>query len=215
MRLSLRTILLGAFASAWLVLSPYSTPSAHAILVQELTLNASNVQVVQNPGQTDVLNMSLIVTGRGDGGAGPLSCDPENDDLIESGVHVGVYAGSCSNYFSLCFGIAGCPTLPFSYFVNPYVEHDIGSTSYGTFFGLNGPGTVASKIVALATPPGACGRWTINLQATGLDLSSITSSPMALLLNDSDNIFPICDDVAVKIGNGIVKSAQGAHSVRH
>jgi hypothetical protein len=213
MRLSLRTILLGGFASALLVLAPYSTPPAHAIPA-EVQLNASNVQVVQNPGQTDVLNMSLIVTDRGDGPIEDL-CDGEKDDLLETGVHVGVYVGTCANFFSLCFGIAGCPTLPFSYFVNPYVEHDIGSTSYGTFFGLNGPGTVASKIVALATPPGACGRWRINLQATGLDLSSITSSPMALLLNDSDNIFPICDDVAVKIGNGIVKSAQGAHSVRH
>jgi len=211
MKSSLRITLLGAFASALLVLAPYSTPPAHAIPA-EVQLNAYKVQVVQNPGQTAVLNAALVVTDRGDGPLGDL-CDSEKDDLLESGVHVGVYAGTCTNYFSLCFTV-GCPTLPFSYFVNPYVEHEVGTASYGTFFGLNGPGTVASKIVALATPPNTCGRWVINLQATGLDLSSITSSPMALILNDSDNLFPICDDVVVQIGNGIVKPHQGLHRAR-
>jgi hypothetical protein len=108
----------------------------------------------------------------------------------------------------------GCPTLPFSYFLNPYVEHEIGSSSYGTFFALNGPGTVASKIVALTTPEYTCGSWSINLQATGLDLSSITSSPVALLLNDSDNLFPLCSEVNANIGTGIVKPHHGVHSVR-
>ena len=211
MRQWLRVVLTGGSVWALMALLPYAISPAHA---QEIHLNSSNVQVVHNvAANTDVLNLSLNVESDGEGGLDP--CDSEKDDLLETGVHVGVYVGTCANFFSLCFGIAGCPTLTFSYFVNPYVEHDIGSTSYGTFFGLNGPGTVASKIIALATPPGACGRWTINLQATGLDLSSITSSPIALLLNDSDNIFPICNDVAVKIGNGIVKPAQGAHSVRH
>ena len=214
MKPSLRITLLGAFASALLVMSPYSTSPAHALLAEELTLNSSNVQVVQNPGQTDVLNMALVVTSHGDEFAIGLLCDGEDDDLLESGVHVGVYAGTCSNYFNLCFTV-GCPTLSFSYFLNPYVEHEIGSSSYGTFFALNGPGTVASKIVALTTPEYTCGSWSINLQATGLDLSSITSSPVALLLNDSDNLFPLCADVNVNIGTGIVKPHHGVHSVRH
>ena len=212
MRLSARVTLIAAFASTFLVLAPYSTPPAHAV-PPELQLNASTIQVVQNPGQTDVLNMSLTVTNRGDGPIGDL-CDAEKEDLLESGVHVGLYVGSCFLFFETCFNVS-CPPLTFSYFVNPYVEHDIGTTSYGTFFATNGPGTVASKIVALATPLNTCGKWTINLQATGLDLSSITSSPIGLVVNDSDNHFPICNDVTVQIGNGIVKPSRGVHHARH
>jgi len=208
MRQWVRVTLMGAFASALLGLLPYAIAPANA--QNEISLNSSTVQVVHNvPANTDVLNMSLNVTSAGDSG----DCDGGADDLLETGVHVSVSSFSCLDFAIFC-GIIACPTLDFDAQVN-YVEHDIGSLSYGTSFGPNAGGSVSSKIVALATPPGACGRWTINLQATGLDLSSITSSPMALLLNDSDNIFPICDDVAVKIGNGIVKPAQGAHSVRH
>ncbi len=65
-------------------------------------------------------------------------------------------------------GTSGCPLLPFDFDVNPYVEHDIGSSSYGTFFRLNGGGAVASKIVRLATPPGTCGTWSINLHRAEL-----------------------------------------------
>ncbi|HWN58470.1 MAG TPA: hypothetical protein VNO74_10240, partial [Methylomirabilota bacterium] len=110
---------------------------------------------------------------------------------------------------------------PFDYGVAPYVEHDIGSASYGTFFGLNGSGTVASKVVALATPIFTCGRWSINLQATGLNLSSITDPlHVALFINDSDldgdgDTGAACFDVTAQIGNGIVKPYFGVHKTRH
>jgi len=83
MKPSLRITLIGTFASAWLVLSPYSTSPAHAVIAAELTLNSSNVQVVQNPGQTDVLNMALVVTSHGDEFAVGLLCDGEDDDLTQ------------------------------------------------------------------------------------------------------------------------------------
>jgi hypothetical protein len=76
-----------------------------------------------------------------------------------------VFAHTCQDYFDTCFSFPFvCPTLPFDFVVSPYVEHDIGNTSNGTFFGVNGPGSVSSKIVALATPNGTCGTWSINLQ---------------------------------------------------
>ncbi len=146
--------LLGAAAALTLLsLSALAVSPVHAF-VQEIHLNSSNVQVVHNTAASaDVLNMSLNVTSDGELGG----CEGEDDDLLESGVTVGVYGGSCLQFFFTCISV-GCPTLPFDFTVNPYVEHEIGSSSYGTFFGLNGSGTVSSKIVSLATPPNTCGR---------------------------------------------------------
>ena len=173
----------------------------------DLILNTSTVQVVHNSGtNADVLNMALNVTSNEAG------CDGGADDLLESGVSVGVYGGTCAAFSTLCSTI-GCPLLPFDFNVNPYVEHDIGSFSYGTFFKLNGGGAVSSKIVALATPPGTCGRWSINLQATGLNLSSITSNSVALFLDDSDGDGR-CFTVNAQVGNGIVKPHHGVRNVR-
>jgi len=198
-----------AVALTLLSLSPRAVSPAHAF-VPEIHLNSSNVQVVHNPSpSTDVLNLSLNVTSDGELGG----CEGEDDDLLESGVTVGVFGGSCTEYFYFCIFFS-CPTQPFDYTVNPYVEHEIGSTSYGTFFGSNGAGSVSSKIVSLATPINTCGTWNINLQATALDLSSITSSPISLFLNDSDDSGPFCYDVSANIGNGVVKPHHGVRKAR-
>jgi hypothetical protein len=165
--------------------------------------------VHNTPAGTDVLNMSINVTSDGELGG----CEGEDDALLESGVNVGVFGGSCVEYFYFCLFIS-CPTQPFNYTVNPYVEHEIGSTSYGTYFALNGAGSVSSKIVSLATPINTCGTWNINLQATALDLSSITSSPIALFLNDNVDSGVFCFDVPANIGKGVVKPHHGVHSTR-
>src|ERR1700682_3887392 len=87
---SVRITVVGTFAGALMVLSPYSTPPAHALAPSnEINLNSSKVQVVHNtPANTDVLNMSLNVESDGDSGSDP--CGGEQDDLLETGVHVSV-----------------------------------------------------------------------------------------------------------------------------
>ncbi len=219
MKQLVRVVFTGTFAWGLLALFPCATSPAHAWLT-EIELNSSTVQVIHNTGTNkDVLNMTLNVTNEGDPVVGPAEdpCDDEKDDLLETGVHVAVVADTCADFIADCTADP-CPSLPFSFLVSPYVEHDIGSFSYGTFIALNGPGTVASKITKLATPEYTCGTWSINLQATGLNLSSITSSPIALFLNDSDNDgggkdTPACFDVAAQIGNGIVRP-HGLHRAR-
>ena len=173
MKASIRIGLLGGLASALLGLSPFAALPAHALIpFSEIILNSSTVQVVHNAiPSTDVLNMSLNVQNAGDSG----SCDAEKDDLLETGLFVGVSRFSCIAYLTSCFSISGCPILDFSAEVG-YVEHDIGSLSYGTSFAPNAAGFVSSKIVALTTPPSTCGTWSINLQATGQNLSLITAS---------------------------------------
>jgi hypothetical protein len=192
---------MGAFASALLGFLPYLTSAAHAQV--EIHKNSSNVQVVHNtPANTDVLNLSLNVEDDGDGGLDP--CDSEKDDLLETGVHISVSRDTCATL---------SPTIDFDAQVD-YVEHDIGSFSYGTSFGANAGGSVTSKIVALSTPPGTCGTWSINLQATGQNLSGITGNSVSLRINDSDGdgdgiSLPECFDVNANVGNGITKPHHG------
>ena len=216
MKASVRITLVGAFAMALLVLSPYSISPAHAgPAVSEIVVNSSNVQVVHNPSpNTDVLNMSLNVTSKGDI-AGSCDGDGASDDFLESGFFVAVSRFSCATFFS-------CVTPPCPDFEAEvdYFEHDIGSSSYGTSFEPNAGGNVSSKIVALATPPGTCGRWSINLQATGQNLALITSPPVALFLADEDQdagpfFGEVCLDVNANIGNGITKPHHGVHHARH
>ena len=205
MKQSVRPVLAAAVAFALLGLAPRAASPAYAT-VQEIILNSSTVQIVHNPSPgTDVLNLSLDVTNRGDAG----SCDGGLDDLLESGVRIGVREPSCASVNSA-----------FAFDVS-YVEHDIGSASYGTFFLQVGSFSESSKIVALATPPGACGRWKINYQAAGLDLSVFTSNSIGLLVGDDDadaglsSFNTACFDVNAQQGNGIVKAHQGAHRARH
>ena len=180
MRQSLRVALVGGFASALFGLLPNLISPAHA--QNEVVLNSSTVQVVHNTPANTVLNMRINVTGDGDFGG---DCEGGRDDLLETGVHISVSKQTCAFRNANCPGIL-CAPLDFDAQVD-YVEHDIGSASYGTSFAPNGPGSVSSKIVALATPANTCGTWSINLQGTGQNLSGITSAPVALFLNDSDN----------------------------
>jgi len=212
MKQSVRPVLAAAAALTLLSMSPRAVSPAQAVS-SEIKLNSSNIQVVHNtPANTDVLNMSLNVTNKGDLG----SCEGEVDDLLETGVHVSVSKLTCIQYVTSCSG--GCPAFDFDAQIN-YVEHEIGSASYGTSFALNAAGAVASKIVALTTPVNTCGTWSINLQGTGQNLSGITGTPVSLFLNDSDDdgngdIGAVCFDVNANIGNGITKPHRGVHRVR-
>ena len=212
MRKWLRVALTGASVWALMALLPFAMSSAHA--QTENILNSSTVQVVHNtPANTDVLNLALNVTNVGDTG----DCENGADDLLESGVHISVSKFSCTAFSAACVSV-GCPDFDFDAQVD-YVEHDIGSASYGTSFGPNASGHVSSKIVAQTTPPVTCGTWTINLQGTGQNLSAITGPKVSLFINESDaevaDGVSNCFDVNAQVGNGITKPARGAHRARH
>jgi hypothetical protein len=201
MKVSARIILLGVFAWALLAISPFAVSHADG-LANEIILNSSTVQVVHNPTpNTDVLNMSLNVTDQGELGG----CESGADDFIATGFTVTLFKGICQQATGFVF----------SYTIPGYVAHHIGSQTYGTYFALKSPGTVSSKIVALATPPNTCGTWQINFQATGQDLEYLDTNQVALYLNDSDISGPFCFPVNAQVGNGITKPHQGVHRARH
>lgn len=85
-----------------------------------------------------------------------------------------------------------------------FVSHIINHHQYGTFFSSSEPGgagstTLSAKATTLATPTNTCGKWTLNLTATKLNLTSISQSsamnPIALLINDGDDSGPFCFDI--------------------
>jgi hypothetical protein len=195
MKFSLRGLVLGSLSAAALCVSPLAVSPARAFPFQEITLSAHRVQVLHSGGtNTDATNFNITFSNNGDFLA--FNCDGGEDDAIASGIEVALSPGSC---FSICDGSAACAPLlifPFDYDIEPFIPHTVNHSTYGTFFGLNpvgvGPGTVSARIVLLSTPPLGCGTWNLNVQATGLDLSSITSNPMSLWLSDEDGSGPFC-----------------------
>jgi hypothetical protein len=217
MKLSLRAILIGAFGAAALCLSPLSVSPARAITPSGITLNADRVQIIHAGGyDEDSTNFNITFTNFGEYG----DCGTERD-AIASGICVALSQYTCpiecATDSASCLAQApasvevGCelgevvtdPAIidefPFEYFIAPFVEHVVNHEEYGTFFGLNppyeGPGTVSARIVLLSTPPDSCGQWELNVEATDLDLASITHNPMSIWLNDAADDGPFCFDI--------------------
>jgi hypothetical protein len=213
MKFSLRGLLMGSLGVAVLSLSPQAVSQAQAFPLQEIVLNAHRVQIVHNGGGTsDSTNFNITFTNNGEG-----DCDGGDDDAIVSGIEVAFSPLSCP----ICVFGAVCEDapitlFPFDYVIDPFVAHTVGGQTYGTFFGLNpggvGPGTVSARIGLLSRPPYSCGIWNLNVQATGVDLSSITSNPMSIWLNDEDDSGPFCFDINdAIIGNPIPKKSGPLH----
>ncbi|HYK64810.1 MAG TPA: hypothetical protein VEY94_07685 [Patescibacteria group bacterium] len=207
MKSSLRGLLICSAGAAALSLMPLAAAQAQSD-PGEIDLNAEKIQVSHTPGGTSADNLAIFInfTNNVEG------CDGGDDDAIASGVTVQLSPLSCESMFC----IAGTPCVvdgpidlfPFDYDIDPFVAHTVGDVSYGTFFGLNpvgvGPGTVSARIVSVPTDEWVCGTWNLNVHATGLDLSSITSNPISLTLNDSDGSGPFCFDIVdAVIGNNL------------
>ncbi|HZC45894.1 MAG TPA: hypothetical protein VE243_05420 [Candidatus Acidoferrum sp.] len=185
---------------------------AHAELdFGEIELLTDRVQIIHNGVGSDVTNFNITFTSFGEG-----DCDGGFDDAIASGIEVALNPDTCP---SQCAGDAPCAapltSFPFDYDLEPFVPHTVNHQTYGTFFGLNpfgvGPGTVSARIVLMSQPVNGCGTWQLNVEATGLDLSSITSNPMSLWLNDADFSGPFCFD----INNAIIGAPINPHRPVH
>lgn len=209
MKASWRGWLLCSAATAALSLAPLAVSYAQSD-PGEIDLDAEKVEIVHGPGTgNDVANLKITFTNTVEG------CDDGADDAIASGVEVSLSPFSCESFTcdasapsALCTG-APIITVPFDYIIDPFVEFTINETEYGTFFGLNppdtGPGTVLAQIVAIPTYTWVCGTWKLNVEATGLDLSSITANPLSLTLNDSDGSGPFCFDIHDAIIGGKIQ----------
>jgi hypothetical protein len=214
MKFSLRGVLIGSLGAVALSLAPQAVSAQ--IDFGEIVLTGHRVQIVHNGGGTsDSTNFNITFTNNVEG------CDGGDDDAIVSGIEVALSPFSCPTFCVVGAVCADAPittVFPFDYIIDPFVPHTVGGQTYGTFFGLNpvgtGPGTVSARIALLSRPPDSCGTWNLNVEATGLDLSSITSNPMSIWLNDADGSGPFCFDINdAIIGNPIPKKLvrRGTH----
>ena len=169
------------------------------------TLNSEKVQIARSSTlNCDMVNIGVTFTANGD-----PDCDlgvGGDEDALNNGVGIGLFQGTCA-------------TLPFNgLFLDlvPFQVHTVNHQQYGTLFESNGPVTVSARLVALTPPAGLCGKWTLNLEVSGLNTNSSSvnlpgTNPFALLisdLNDAEQCFDVTNAI---VGTQIPKPS---HSVR-
>ena len=159
------------------------------------TLNSERVQIARSSTlNSDMVNIGVTFTANGD-----PDCDAD-EDALNSGFGIGLFQGTCAS-------------LPFNgLFLDlvPFQVHTVNHQQYGTLFESNGPETISARLVALTPPTGLCGKWTLNLEVSGLNTNSSSvnlggTNPFALLisdLNDAEQCFDVTNAI---VGSQIPK----------
>jgi hypothetical protein len=169
-----------------------------------LAKGTERVQIARNPGtpNTDKVNIGLtfIYNGDPDCDLGPMG----DEDALNFGFGIALVEGTC----------ASLPSSGLFVLLDPFVVHTVNHQSYGTFSEVNGPETVSARLVALATPVGACGAWTLNLEVAGLNTPALGlggGNPFAILISDLEDAEQCFDVTNAIVGTQIPTPS---HSVR-
>ena len=140
-------------------------------------------------GTSDQVNMAFTFIDNGS----PILDDPPSivgshcDDGTDAlnGIDVDLFEGTCASLSTATGGLL--------LDLRPFLVHTVNHESYGTLFQSSptvpSPETVSARIVQLATPAGACGEWTLNIEVAGLDTRAIDlggGNPFALVVEDGD-----------------------------
>jgi hypothetical protein len=158
-----------------------------------LVPNTERLQLVHSgSAMSDYINTAFTFIDNGPGEFPSTTCDAGNNAL--NSLDVGIVEGDCNE-------------LPDSglFASMEFVQHTVNHETYGTdYYTVAGPsgGTLSGRIVALPTPAGACGEWTLNLELSGLDLANFGltgGNPFALIITDDDD-----NAVCFNITNAVV-----------
>ena len=170
-------------------------------------LNNERVQVARSTSSSnaDKVNIGITFTSNGDD-----SCDlgPLGD---EDALHFG---------FGLALVQGTCASLPNSgLFLNlfPFVIHTVNHEEYGTLFQSFGSETVSARLLALPTPPTACGEWVLNLEVSGLNTPALGlggGNPFALLISDFTDAEGCFDITNAVVGTQAPPPPPGGHRRR-
>ena len=143
-----------------------------------LAPKGESVQIARSgSSNSDKVNMGFTFLYNGD-----PDCDIStggDEDALNSGVGVALFEGTC----------ASLPASGLVLYLDPFQVHTVNHQQYGTLFQSFGPETVSARMVALPTPAGACGAWTLNLEVAGLDTPALGlggNGPFALVITDLD-----------------------------
>ena len=141
-----------------------------------LAPKGESVQIARSgSSNSDKVNMGFTFIYNGD-----PDCDIStggDEDALNSGVGVALFEGTC----------ASLPANGLVLYLDPFQVHTVNHQQYGTLFQSFGPETVSARMVALPTPAGACGEWTLNLEVSGLNTPALGlggGNPFALLISD-------------------------------
>jgi hypothetical protein len=171
-----------------------------AFSVAPYTLNSERVQIARSTSpNSDQVNIGITFTSNGD-----PDCDVD-EDALNAGIRLTLSGGTCSSM----------PATGLALSLNPFVVKTVNHQSYGTLFQTFGSETVSARMVALHTPAGTCGQWTLNLEVAGLNTGAIGlggGNPFSLVLEDEQGEGANCFDITNAIvGNQIIVPG---HSVR-
>ncbi|HWX31347.1 MAG TPA: choice-of-anchor Q domain-containing protein [Steroidobacteraceae bacterium] len=154
-----------------------------AFALAPYVLNNERVQIARSSTpNTDQVNIGITFTANGDD-----SCElgPNGDeDALNHGFGLALVEGTCANL----------PHSGLMLKLSPFVVHTVNHQQYGTLF-QSSPTTVlqqstekvSARLLALPTPAGACGEWTLNLEVSGLNTPALGlggGNPFALLITD-------------------------------
>ena len=176
-------------------------------------LENERVQIARvSTANTDKVNIGMTFTSNGDD-----SCDngPFGDeDALNFGFSLSLFEGTC----------AALPANGLMLSLSPFVVHTVNHQQYGTLFQSSGlqqtSETVSARLVALPTPAGACGEWTLNLEVAGLNTGALAlagGNPFAIVVTD-DPLAPFLADgsACFDVTNAIVgtQTPPPPHGVR-
>jgi predicted outer membrane repeat protein len=156
-----------------------------------LVPNTERLQVSRgSSANSDQINLALTFQENG-----TPTCQSDQDAL-NAGLGLEVFPGTCET-INLSDDVLSAGLN--------FVAHTVNHQSYGTSVQQTPP--VSARIVTLEQKSGGlCGEWTLNLEAAGLNTTSLGSGPVALLLIAGDDSFQGCFDITnAIIGSQIPK----------
>jgi hypothetical protein len=153
----------------------------------EIVSGSERVQIARNTTtlDSDKVNIGLTFTYNGD-----PDCDLD-EDALNFGFGIALVGGTC----------ASIPNNGLFLGLSPFVVHTVNHESYGTFFDVNGPEQISARLLALPTPVGTCGEWTLNLEVSGLNTPALGlggGNPFAILIvdgNDAEECFDVTNAI--------------------
>ena len=168
---------------------------ANAVAPIVLAPNSERVQIARSATpNSDKVNIGLtfIYNGDPDCDLGPMG----DEDALNFGFGIALVEGTC----------ASLPASGLFVLLDPFVVHTVNHESYGTLFQVNGPEQVSARLLALPTPLGACGEWTLNLEVSGLNTPALGlggGNPFAILISDLDDAEQCFDVTNAIVGQQI------------
>jgi hypothetical protein len=181
-----------------------------------ITAGSERLQIARSTSaNSDEVNTAFTFIYSGDG-----SCDTGiggDEDALNSGFSLSIFEGTC----------AALPANGLNLSLSPFQVHTVNHQQYGTLFQTSSTATlqqstetVSARMVALRTPVGSCGAWTLNLEVAGLNTAALGlggGNPFALVLTDSPAGPTEADaSVCFDVNNAVVGSQipTPSHSVR-